>query len=245
MARLFGSVIRFHVSEPLVSLTFDDGPHPESTPLLLDTLKRHEARATFFLVGKRAKAYPDLVKQIASEGHTIGNHTWDHHSLVDLPSRERRLSVRRCHAALAPYGSRWFRPPFGHMNARIRLELLAMGFEPIDWSVCVYDWLGFDEERIAASFTEIHPGAVVLLHEKLYHSLDPMLAGRSQYLAALDRFLEENTDRFHFVSLSEIWRRGRPFRRKRFRKGNVKWMGGLAQTDTVTGLAELESEHHG
>lgn len=243
--RFLGAVARFHVSEPLVALTFDDGPHPESTPRLLDALKRREARATFFLVGKRARAHPDLVDRVAKEGHAIGNHTWDHHSLPQLSSRERRLSVRRCQAALAPHGSRWIRPPFGHMNAAVSLELRVMGFEPIDWSVCGYDWLDFDAERIAAAFSEVRPGAVVLLHETLYHALDAKFADRGHYFDALDRFLGEAAGRFQFVSLPEIWRRGRPVRKNRFREGNATWTKGLFPTDAATDGDGTESERHG
>src|SRR5215470_5353730 len=65
---------RIPTSQPLLALSFDDGPHPVFTPLVLDILRRHEAKATFFLIGERALSHPDLVERIKAEGHELGNH---------------------------------------------------------------------------------------------------------------------------------------------------------------------------
>jgi peptidoglycan/xylan/chitin deacetylase (PgdA/CDA1 family) len=91
-------------TEPIAALTFDDGPHPRHTPKLLEILKRYNAKATFFMVGKVASRYPELVKAVADAGHVIGNHSWDHPSFPSLTRSERLSQVLRCAAALNPYG---------------------------------------------------------------------------------------------------------------------------------------------
>ena len=85
-AAVLGSLIRVSTTEPVIALTFDDGPHPVDTPALLEVLARHRARATFFLVGKSAARHPELVARIVAEGHAVGGHTWDHPSLPTLPA---------------------------------------------------------------------------------------------------------------------------------------------------------------
>src|SRR5262245_23943546 len=83
-----GSLCYVSTDVPAAALTFDDGPHPVYTPRVLDILERHQARATFFVVGESAKKYPDLVRRIGEAGHALGGHSWDHSSFLRLTSRE-------------------------------------------------------------------------------------------------------------------------------------------------------------
>ena len=105
-----GTVSFVQTNERVAALTFDDGPHPDFTPRLLEILKRYDVRSTFFMVGEAAMKRPDLVRRVAEEGHTIGNHSWDHATFPLLSGRERRLQMRRCAKVLEPYGRRLFRP---------------------------------------------------------------------------------------------------------------------------------------
>ncbi|MDD7968343.1 polysaccharide deacetylase family protein [Actinomycetospora lemnae] len=104
---------------PRFVLTFDDGPHPATTPALLDVLARHGAHATFFLLGERASAYPELVARIAAEGHEIGNHTWRDEPTWRLAPAEFREDLRATQRVLAAHGPvRWFRPGSGWPTPR-------------------------------------------------------------------------------------------------------------------------------
>jgi peptidoglycan-N-acetylglucosamine deacetylase len=87
LAGVLGIVVSVDVDGPLAALTFDDDPHPDSTPRVLDVLQRHGARATFFLVGRAARRHPELVERIVAGGHAIGHHTLDHVSLPGLDWR--------------------------------------------------------------------------------------------------------------------------------------------------------------
>lgn len=228
-----GTVTHFAVNDPIVALTFDDGPHSESTPRLLDILRRYEASATFFLVGRRAKAHSNLVAQIAREGHTVANHSWDHQSLVLLSGRQRREAVRRCQTAIAPYHTRFFRPPYGHLDFESSLDLFLMGFKVVGWSLAAEDWRERDAEWMFEKLArDVRPGRIILLHDFLYEALDPRFCDRENSFAALDRFLSEFRLRFRFVTLPEIWRRGRPIRRLCYRSADADWLMRLRRMDS-------------
>ncbi|CAI8042511.1 Peptidoglycan-N-acetylglucosamine deacetylase BC_1960 [Geodia barretti] len=104
----------------VVYLTFDDGPHPVYTPQVLDVLARYGARATFFVVGSLAQAYPDIIQRIAAEGHTIANHTWNHEDLAGLSRAAFDETVGRTQAILADLATPCLRPPYGSVDAFTR-----------------------------------------------------------------------------------------------------------------------------
>ena len=102
-----------------VALTFDDGPDPIFTPRILDILAQFDARATFFVIGKRAEQHPEIIRAIAAAGHEIGNHTYTHRPLWLLPPRQTRQEIDRCtHVLTTILGEppRYFRPPWGQSN---------------------------------------------------------------------------------------------------------------------------------
>ena len=101
--QLLGTITHVATTEHVAALTFDDGPDPASTPLVLDVLAKHNAHGTFFMLGAAASRYPDLVREVAARGHAIGNHTWDHPSLPSLTHRER-------FARFATAGTPWRTP---------------------------------------------------------------------------------------------------------------------------------------
>ena len=152
-----------------VALTFDDGPDPEVTPLLLDLLRRHRLRATFFVAGRKAERQPELVREILRQGHTIGNHSFRHDPLLMLRSRARLADeITRTQNLLASFGIRplLFRPPVGVTNPRLPGVLRELGMECITFSCRAPD---FGNRKIGglaeAILRKVRPGAIVLLHD--------------------------------------------------------------------------------
>jgi peptidoglycan-N-acetylglucosamine deacetylase len=153
------------------ALTFDDGPDPRSTPRILDLLDEAGARATFFVIGKKAEAHPDLVRDICERGHAIGIHSYAHERTFSFRSPwyvrkdlERALALVESITGVRP---RMFRAPIGHISpamARVvrQLELVCIG-----WSVRGVDgWSGAKPDRVVAKIIRrLRAGAIVLLHD--------------------------------------------------------------------------------
>lgn len=220
-----GSVAGVRTREPVVALTFDDGPDPESTPRVLDLLLRFGARATFFMVGSQAERHPDLVARVAGAGHAIGNHTWDHPVLPRLPAADRRAQLRDCRKALTPWGAALFRPPYLAQSHASRLEALWMGYKVILANADSEDWWDPDPDRIAERLrARVRPGSFVLLHDAVLGSSglrfphEPR-ADRSAMLQGLERFLVETGDTLRFLTVPELLRMGKAVRVKRYSKG--------------------------
>lgn len=107
MGQFIGTITHVSTRELLVALTFDDGPHPDYALRLLDILERHQAHATFFMLGEAAKRHPEIVTMVARQGHAIGNHSWDHPSFPLVNGRERRAQIRACGKAIEPWFMRY------------------------------------------------------------------------------------------------------------------------------------------
>lgn len=149
-------------------LTFDDGPDPERTPLVLDLLARFGIRATFFVIGERAARAPQLVRRIAAEGHTLGNHSWDHPSMIGLSRIEIRQQLSRCQGVIGSIlgtTPSWVRPPYGRRDYRFYQESKRLGLVPMLWSVDSWDWLGIGSTSVARRLRRARPGDIVLLHD--------------------------------------------------------------------------------
>jgi peptidoglycan/xylan/chitin deacetylase (PgdA/CDA1 family) len=164
------TITRIATRQPLVALTFDDGPHPSLTPQLLDLLKVNGIRATFFPIGNRVARYPQLVARMAAEGHEIGNHTWSHPSLMGysdgavLQQIDRANEAVRAATGLTPVT---MRPPYGNFYPRQRLMLhQARGLPTVLWSVDPEDWRRPGSAVVANHIvSRSHPGDVVLAHD--------------------------------------------------------------------------------
>lgn len=142
-------VFRFDDSKEIL-LTFDDGPCP-NTPRVLQILRENNMKAAFFLRGDNAAKYPDLVAQIAAEGHIIGNHTYSHVWLTKVPFEVGKQEILATQEVLGQYGSRkWFRPPFGDLPRDLSDWLEANGFTIIRW---------------CGNPPDLKPGDIVLSHE--------------------------------------------------------------------------------
>lgn len=152
-----------------VALTFDDGPDPRVTPLLLDLLVRYRLTAAFFVTGRNAGLHPDLVREILRRGHDIGNHSHRHDPLLMLRSRAVLTGeITRTQELLASFGIRpvAFRPPVGVTNPRLGGVLGELGMECVTFSCRAGD---FGNRRIGGLARKIlrrvRPGAIILLHD--------------------------------------------------------------------------------
>ncbi len=156
-----------------VALTFDDGPHPDSTPHLLDLLKQYDTKATFFLVGERAARYPAIVRRIADEGHVIGIHGLRHRTMVlQKPAQVRqdiRESIRHIETAigeLLPF-PRLLRPPYGFKTPLLARTAARMGCRIIAWSLDPRDYASVSADTLIRRIERnLSPGSIVLLHER-------------------------------------------------------------------------------
>jgi peptidoglycan/xylan/chitin deacetylase (PgdA/CDA1 family) len=153
----------------IVRLTFDDGPVRANTPRVLNVLSNYRVKATFFVVGQRARRYPRLVKREYREGHSVQNHTYSHPDLTTLGPvgirRELRATNRAIKAAGVPRPYR-FRPPYGVTNAKVRSVGASLGLIQTLWSVDPRDWAGPSATVICRRVvTNVSPGSIVLLHD--------------------------------------------------------------------------------
>jgi len=153
---------------PRVALTFDDGPDPRSTPRVLDALDRLDVRATFFLVGARARAHPELVEEVARRGHEVASHGDRHVSHLLRPPWCVRQDLERARATLAGLGCdpSWYRPPYGHVTGATLVAARAAGLATVLWSAWGREWTSSSPHEVAARVVRrLRPGAIVLLHD--------------------------------------------------------------------------------
>ena len=161
--------------ERKVALTFDDGPDEEMTPRLLALLHRYKAKATFFVVGDKARQHPELVQRMMDEGHTVGNHTLHHSPLSPLYTSHRYYEElffgRDVVERLTGRRMKLYRPPFGVTNPPIARAVKALGLTTVGWSVRSLDTIRMSRERVLRRIEKgLKPGAVILLHDRLPQS---------------------------------------------------------------------------
>lgn len=154
----------------IVSLTFDDGVNPEFTPLVLDLLKKHNAKATFFCIGKNLEKHPDIAKKIISEGHSIGNHTYNHannwgflNTNLVLEEIEKTNEIIK---SITGKPTKLFRPPFGVTNPYIAKATRQLNCNVIGWNVRSLDTVIKTPEKILKRITsKVKKGDIILLHD--------------------------------------------------------------------------------
>jgi peptidoglycan/xylan/chitin deacetylase (PgdA/CDA1 family) len=212
--RLFGTITHVVTKEPIVSLTFDDGPHPEYTLQLIDILAKYQVQATFFMVGQAAERNKDIVRQVAQAGHSIGNHTWGHVALPSLSRVQRRAQMKLCQKAVYPYGQKLFRPPWGYQSMSTRLDALLLGYHVIAWNVVAEDWWQRTAQWMSQKLErDIRPGSIVLLHDAIFRSVmaNPQY-DREQLLLTVDMLCKRLAGKFQFITVPELLERGIPKR---------------------------------
>lgn len=181
-----------------VALTFDDGPDPVDTPKLLDLLREKDVKATFFVVGKRADEYPEIVRRAWAEGHLVANHTWSHYPLFCfLMPRRLRAEIERGTESIrrsCGFRPRFFRSPVGLRHPLLAPYLENAGLEYISWSIRTRDTLTANSGVIASRIlNKVASGDIILLHDRLPR-------GTSAMLEALPQVIDELRKRgFEFV----------------------------------------------
>lgn len=178
-------------SRPGVWLTIDDGPDPRTTPALLEVLRRFDATATFFVIGDKAALHPDLLTQIAADGHRLANHSTTHPAgtFWCLPpgrlERELRETSATIHA-LTGQPAEWFRPPVGHQNPFLHPIAARLGLRVVTWSASAWDGVSTPiDQAVRRVAQRLSPGTIVVIHE----GYDPGTRGYSP-AHLLERILE-------------------------------------------------------
>jgi len=176
-----------------VALTFDDGPHPEGTPALLDLLGAANARAIFFLVGEQVERWPELARRIAADGHEVALHGYRHRNQLRVPPPALARDLDRGAELILEATGRapaLYRPPYGIFSPPGLAIVRGRGWEPLLWSRWGHDWRRFaSPERIARELTaDLGEGDVLLLHDADHYNA----AGSwRNTLAAMPRILDE------------------------------------------------------
>ncbi len=180
------------------ALTFDDGPWPHYTREVLQVLKRHNVKATFFVVGQELIRRPEIAREVKAAGHALGGHSWDH------PSRPRNAvsQVKRTDAALKSIGvkSTIFRPPYGMLKNGMARQAMKDGQAVLIWSADSGDWKRSGASTLARRvINQASPGGIALLHDGG--------GARSQTVAALSTIIESLKARgYRFVTVPELLR---------------------------------------
>ena len=169
-AQLFGRTLRrLPAAAQSIALTFDDGPSPRNTPRVLDLLDEYGARATFFLIGRYVREFPELAREIVARGHAVGNHTETHPSLV-WASRARILAeFDRCQQAIGEatgVRAAWVRPPYGYRSPLVHRAARQSGFRGVAmWARSAHDWRNATSPQIVNRLLRVRAGDIVLLHD--------------------------------------------------------------------------------
>ncbi|HHZ14153.1 MAG: polysaccharide deacetylase family protein [Caldicoprobacterales bacterium] len=190
--------------EKEIYLTFDDGPNPDYTPRLLDILKENQVKATFFIMGRQARLYPDIVKRIAQEGHTIGCHSYSHRHAWLMPPITTFRDMTHTYKAISLASGvtpEWYRPPWGGFNLLSIAAARRLGLNIAFWSIEAQDWAqNTTAEHIFNTVVDkAVPGSVVVLHD---NQGDP--GAPENTLRALPRIIESlRKEGYSFVGLEK------------------------------------------
>ncbi len=197
-------LFRGNPAEKTIALTFDDGPHPGFTPRILDILRRYRVKATFFLVGEMAERYPDLVRAEIAQGHSLGNHTYHHVSLIKIPDQDIALEIQSCGDVLRAITGkplRFFRPPGGEYDRDVARAAEALGYTMVLWTDDPGDYSSPGERAILTrTLGKVRNGGIILLHD-----------GIEQTVEALPSMIEYLQKRgYRFVTVGDLMARRRP-----------------------------------
>lgn len=190
-------------SQKVIYLTFDCGYENGYTASILDTLKKHNAPAAFFVVGNMIESAPDLIRRMVAEGHIVGNHTYHHPDMSSISEQSAFQKELESLEALfqettGQTMSKYYRPPQGKYNVENLRQAKALGYKTILWSLAYVDWYVDDQPTAEAAYAKllprIHDGAIVLLHST-----------SATNAAILDELLTKWEDLgYHFASLEEL-----------------------------------------
>jgi peptidoglycan/xylan/chitin deacetylase (PgdA/CDA1 family) len=190
---------RVSVGQPFVAMTFDDGPHPQNTPRLLDMLRERNIKATFYVIGRNVDLYPAIARRIVAEGHEIGNHTYNHPNLTKLSDESVSNELTKTRAAIAKATGvqpRTMRPPYGALRQDQRAWIHAKYRYPtVLWSVDPRDWQRPGPSVVTSRILGASsPGSIILAHDLHKPTVDAMPA-------TLDGLLRKG---YKFVTVSQL-----------------------------------------
>lgn len=178
-----------------IAITFDDGPHPYYTEQLLDGLKERGAKASFFVMGKQAEAYPELILRMHEEGHLVGNHTYSHIQLGKNNRETFKVELVRTNELLLDITGeepQYVRPPYGSWDKSFETELMMI---PVLWTIDPMDWCSSDVKGIVGEVTKkAEENAVILMYDEY----------KSSVTAALEIVDILQKQGYEFVTVDEI-----------------------------------------
>jgi peptidoglycan/xylan/chitin deacetylase (PgdA/CDA1 family) len=210
-SQIFGRTVLAGDNAREIALTYDDGPNDPYTLRLLEMLARHNVRATFFLIGEYVRQQPEIVRQIQTGGHLIGNHTMTHPVLLGLSPKELRAQLADCNASIEDATGevvRYFRPPHGARSTEVLRTAAELGLIPVMWNVTGRDWTALSPEQIFRRVEQkVHmnqrrkKGSNILLHDGGQAHLG---VDRGTTLEATRRLLESwSQDEHQFVTIDK------------------------------------------
>ena len=183
-----GLVWQIPTKEKVLYLSFDDGPHPVATPFVLDELKKYDAKATFFCIGKNVDGYPQLYRRILLEGHRTGNHTYDHLNGWKVDDKRYLENIRD---AARLIDSDLFRPPYGRISA---FQSSLLRSDPFNYKIIMWQVLSADFDRALTAdrcaryvIRDARPGSIVVFHdsEKAFDRLRGALPAVLEHFSGL------------------------------------------------------------
>ncbi len=184
-----------------IALSFDDGPHPYYTPLILDILAEYDIRATFFMVGENVTYYPAAAEAVAAAGHEVGNHTFSHRGFHRMNECEMQREIAACEEAIASVAEcrpHFLRPPEGEMNDTLRRVVSDSDYRIILWDVDTRDWAHTPPEEICQHILDtVQAGDIVLMHDFIGHNSPTPEALR----LVIPRLLDKG---YRFVTVGEL-----------------------------------------
>lgn len=188
--------------DKIAALTFDDGPEENWTPKILDILKQKNVKATFFVIGKQAQKYPEMLRRINDEGHIIADHTYNHTDLKKLDEQQVNQEIEKCASTIREIigkTPRFVRPPFGFHNETADNAIYSKGRIIVLWSIDTKDWTGLDAETIKSRvLPKMQNGFIILQHD----GDNPKLGGS---VTALPDIIDElQAQGYTFVTISEL-----------------------------------------
>lgn len=208
--RRYDAVYLGDTNDKVLYLTFDAGYENGCTAQILDTLKAHNAKAAFFVVGNYLETAPELVQRMADEGHLVGNHTWHHYDMSRIADEatftDELTRVEEKYRELTGQAmKKYYRPPQGVYSEENLRMAQALGYRTVFWSLAYVDWLQDDQPTAEEAFSKLlprtHPGAIVLLHST-----------SATNAAILDDLLTRWEEAgYRFGSLEEIYAPDAPF----------------------------------
>ena len=208
-----GTVYHENVTEKVVALTFDDGPSPQWTPLILDELKEANVKATFFMLGEHVKKYPEVARRVAAEGHDIGNHTYSHHVLIYYKMDELESEIKQAENVIRQVTGKttvFFRPPKAWLTGEEKQKIKELGYEVVLWSLNSKDWVTFDDKYIIKYLLHhVRPGDIILFHDS--GGVFTVEGGnRKETVLAIRKLIERLKERgYRCVTVSELLKMGK------------------------------------